>query len=350
MAKFVEAVCRTLNITQNISTAYHLQTDGQSERANARVEQYLRIYGNAKQDDWPKLLPLAQYVHNSWENSSMGYPLFELLLGHTPSIHLSHEKTPVPAIEQRKEWLKQVRRQANAAIKEAQQMLAKQTEQKKGQRHYQGYEEGDQVWLEGTNLKRTHPKAKLDAKRYGPFTITKKVSPIVFKLALPSHWHIHDIFHASLLTPYKETEEHGHNFVQPVLELIEGEEEYEVEQILNSRRWGRGKKLQYLLRWKGYSHAHDSWQDTTDVHAPDLIAEYHGRKLSGIQMINIKEQGGERDPHICPMSLSLHDPTQAQDQTTGNPTQLVPLASVTRPNSPCSPHDNSVLFLLDQGY
>jgi hypothetical protein len=117
-------------------------------------------------------------------------------------------------------------------------MMVKRTERKKGQRHYQGYKEGDQVWLEGTNLKRMHPKAKLDTKRYGPFTITKKVSPVVFKLGLPSHWRIHDVFHASLLTPYKEMEEHGCNFVQPAPELVEGEEEYEVEQVLNSRQWG----------------------------------------------------------------------------------------------------------------
>jgi hypothetical protein len=120
-------------------------------------------------------------------------------------------------------------------------------EQKKGQRHYQGYEEGDQVWLEGTNLKLTHPKAKLDTKRYGPFTITKKVSPIVFKLGLPQHWRIHDVFHASLLTPYKETEEHGHNFTQPAPELIEGEEEYEVEQVLNSRQWGKARSCNISL-------------------------------------------------------------------------------------------------------
>jgi Chromo (CHRromatin Organisation MOdifier) domain len=161
-------------------------------------------------------------------------------------------------------------------------MLVKRAERKKGQRHYQGHEEGDKVWLEGTNLKRMHPKAKLDAKRYRPFTITKKISPVVFKLELPSHWQIHDIFHASLLTPYKEMEEHGRNFVQPAPELIKGEEEYEVEQVLNSRRWGQGRKLQYLLRWKGYSHTHDSWQDAADVHAPDLVAEYHRRKPSGV--------------------------------------------------------------------
>jgi hypothetical protein len=94
---------------------------------------------------------------------------------------------------------------------------------------------GSKVWLEGANLKLTHPKAKLDAKRYGPFPITKQISPVAFQLALPPQWRIHDVFHTSLLTPYKETEEHGENFAQPPPELIEGQEEYEVEQIIGSR-------------------------------------------------------------------------------------------------------------------
>jgi hypothetical protein len=95
----------------------------------------------------------------------------------------------------------------------------------------------------------------LDAKRYGPFPITKEISPVVFQLTLPLQWHIHNVFHASLLMLYKETEEHGDNFVQPPPELIDRQEEYEVEQIVNSRCMGRAKKLQYLLCWKGYSHA-----------------------------------------------------------------------------------------------
>jgi Chromo (CHRromatin Organisation MOdifier) domain len=144
------------------------------------------------------------------------------------------------------------------------------------------------VWLKGANLKLTHPKAKLDAKRYGPFPITKEVSPVVFQLALPPQWCVHNMFHASLLTPYKETEEHGENFLQPPPELIEGQEEYEMEQVVNSRRLGRARKLQYLLRWKGYSHAHDSWQDATEVHAPELIKEYYVRKKSTVWMIGIK--------------------------------------------------------------
>jgi Chromo (CHRromatin Organisation MOdifier) domain len=86
------------------------------------------------------------------------------------------------------------------------------------------------------------------------------------------------MFHTSLLTSYKETEEHGENFTQPPLELIKGQEEYEVEQVLNLRCVRCMKKLQYLLWWKGYSCTHDSWQDAMEVHAPELVKEYYNRK------------------------------------------------------------------------
>jgi Chromo (CHRromatin Organisation MOdifier) domain len=167
-------------------------------------------------------------------------------------------------------------------MRNAQRLIEQHGTRKKGQRHYHGHAVGSKVWLEGANLKFTHPKAKLDAKRYGPFLITKAISPVVFQLALPPQWRIHDVFHASLLTPYKEMEEYGENFVQPPLELIEGQEEYEVEQIIDSRRWGRARKLQYLLQWKGYSRAHDSWQDATGVHAPRLVKAYYARKKSAV--------------------------------------------------------------------
>jgi hypothetical protein len=105
---------------------------------------------------------------------------------------------------------------------------------KKGERHYKGFEQGDKVWLEGTNLRLSHPTAKLAPKRYGPFTITHVISPVVYRLELPGHWKIHNVFHSSLLTPYRETMEHGENFTQPPPELVEGEEEYVVDWIMNS--------------------------------------------------------------------------------------------------------------------
>jgi Chromo (CHRromatin Organisation MOdifier) domain len=191
------------------------------------------------------------------------------------------------------------------AIKMAQQFVTQRGQRKKGQHHYCGHVVGDLVWLEGTNLKLTHPKVKLDAKRYGPFPITREVSPVMFQLTLPPQWCIHNVFHASLLTPYKEVEEHGDNFMQPPPELIDGQEEYEVEQIINSRHMGCAKKLQYLLQWKGYSRAHDSWQDTTEVHAPRLVKEYYERKRgAAIKETAMHPKDASPISHICTINMS----------------------------------------------
>jgi Integrase zinc binding domain len=98
---FTHQMCALLGITQNISTTYHPQMDGQSECANQWVEQYICIYGNSQQDDWADLLPLAQFVHNSWPNVSTKWTPFELLYGANPIIHLSGRSTNIPALYQR---------------------------------------------------------------------------------------------------------------------------------------------------------------------------------------------------------------------------------------------------------
>ena len=167
-------------------------------------------------------------------------------------------------------------------LRNAQQLLQQRKERRKGARFYKGFSKGDQVWLKGTNLRLSHPSAKLAPKRYSPFTITDKISPVVFRLALPRHWAIHNVFYASLLMLYQETSKHGANFLEPPPEIIEGEEEYKVKQIVNSRRHGKDKKLQFLVHWKGYSVAHDSWEDTTNVHAPELVKEYYSQKQTAV--------------------------------------------------------------------
>jgi Chromo (CHRromatin Organisation MOdifier) domain len=164
---------------------------------------------------------------------------------------------------------------ALTAIRNAQQMLLKHALRKKGQRHFRPFIVGQKVWLEGTNLKTSHPTKKFAPKRYGPFPIADVILPVVYHLTLPPSWKIHNVFHVLLLTPYKETEEHGPNFAKPPPELIKDQEKYEVEQVLASRLYGRWKKLQYLIHWKGYSHAHDSWTPATDVHTPDLVQAFH---------------------------------------------------------------------------
>jgi hypothetical protein len=85
--RFTTTLCANLGIKQNLSTAYHLQTDGQSERTNQWLEQYLRIFGNYSQSDWANWLPLAQFVHNSWMNETTKQSPFNLLIGGLPVSH-----------------------------------------------------------------------------------------------------------------------------------------------------------------------------------------------------------------------------------------------------------------------
>jgi hypothetical protein len=140
---------------------------------------------------------------------------------------------------------------------------------------------GDQVWLEAKNLALPYQTRKLAPKRHGPFTITKQVSPVAYQLSLPPTWTIHDVFHASLLTPYHETVEHGTNHNPPPPEMIKGEAEYEVETIMGHRFFGKGRKLQYLIRWKGYSAADDTWEPEGQVFALQLLDAYHRKHPKG---------------------------------------------------------------------
>jgi hypothetical protein len=93
------------------------------------------------------------------------------------------------------------------------------------------FEAGQKVWLEAKNLGLPYRSVKLAPRHHGPFTIIKEISLVAYWLELPPTWNIHPVFHASLLTPYVETKEHGENFSCPPLDVIDGEEEYEVEAI-----------------------------------------------------------------------------------------------------------------------
>jgi hypothetical protein len=112
--------------------------------------------------------------------------------------------------------------------------------------------------MQRTNLTLPYGSVKLAPRRYGPFQITQVISPVAYKLALPPQWTIHPVFHALILTPYVETKEHGENYLRPPLDLIEGEEQYEVEAIKSHRRHGRRKQLQYLIKWRGYPKSNNT--------------------------------------------------------------------------------------------
>jgi len=131
---------------------------------------------------------------------------------------------------------------------------------------------------------------KLAPRRYGPFTVVAKISDVAYWLKLLDTWKIYNVFHASLLTPYKETDRHGPNFLEPPPDLIDGEEEWEIEKVL--RRWTYWKKKQYLIRWKGYMPAHDSWVNESGLHTPELLADYKQQLVRQI-LINLIQSTAE---------------------------------------------------------
>ena len=94
----MKEICRLLGITQNISTAYHPRTDGQSEQTNQWVEQYLRFWVKHQQDNWNHYLPLAEFAHNSWPNETTKQTPFEALMGYTPRAEIFDVTTSIPTV------------------------------------------------------------------------------------------------------------------------------------------------------------------------------------------------------------------------------------------------------------
>ena len=198
-----------------------------------------------------------------------------------------------------------------------------------GNRKFWPYKEGDQVWIEGTNIKTIYPTTKLAPKRYGPFKVLKHLSDAIYQVEIPWQWKIHNVFHANLLTPYKEMELHGPNFTQPPPDLIDGEPEYEVEKILDKKPRGRGCKIHYLIKWKGYPVSDNSWEPAASVHTPQLIAEFEERNKSK-QKKRIK--GGRvksKETHPPSHQIHLRTTFTKEMSTTSAPAAISTAASPT---------------------
>ncbi len=139
------------------------------------------------------------------------------------------------------------------------------------------FKEGDKVWLDSRNLKLAYHSKKFTPRREGPFTISEVLGPVTYRLKLPNQWKIHNVFHADLLSRYKETEVHGPNYLEPAPELIEGEEEWEVDKIVAHKKRQNG--CIYKVLWKGYPISEASWEPARNLqNAKEILNEYKKRK------------------------------------------------------------------------
>ena len=263
-SKFIREICRLTGVERNPSTAYHPRTDGQSERTNQWLETYLRFFADHQQTNWAAYLPIAQFAHNNWPSDTTRKSPFFLLMGFNPRAEWTNGISPLPQVTLRLDQLKEARDNAQGLMIKAQKSWVKHRDTPK-------YNVGDQVWLEGKNLRINQPTHKLAPRRYGPFKVTQVMSPVNYRLELPTQWSIHPVFHIDLLTPYRETITHGANYQRPPPDLVDNEEEYEVEAVLDSRKFGRGRRLQYLIKWKGYPDSDNQWIDKDDVSADDNV-------------------------------------------------------------------------------
>jgi len=191
---FGKALLSKLGITQNLSTAFHPQTNGLSEWKNQWIEQYLRLVTSSSPEHWTQWLDIASAVHNNWKNSTTGLLPNQILFGYKTT--LAPSETPSSNNQMVEDQIKRMmehRAQAIDAINKAAKGDGSIPEQ---------YTIGDQVWLEGKHLRFPHQKTKLNPKWYGPFKILKVISSVAYQLQLPPSWKIHPVFHASLLLPY----------------------------------------------------------------------------------------------------------------------------------------------------
>jgi hypothetical protein len=137
------------------------------------------------------------------------------------------------------------------------------------------YHVGDQVWLDAQNYSTDCPTKKLDHKWLGPFKVLKIISRAALKLQLTAKEHgIHPVVSASNVQKYHTDRiSECPTYQMPGPTLVDGEEEYEVEEILDSKVI-QGN-LHYYVKWKGYPNSENSWIPAQNAHTPDLISDFH---------------------------------------------------------------------------
>jgi hypothetical protein len=279
---FWKTLCQLLGITRRLSTAFHPQTDGATERVNTELEVYLRIFCSFNQDDWDNLLPMAQLALSNRTSASTGFSPFFLSHG----FHFEPIDTPIdpenatgseisPATRGR-QWVQRLREcqdLAAAAIADAQETQEKYANRTRGSAEQ--FKIGDKVFLRLRNIATNRPSKKLDWISL-PYRVTALVGSHAVRLNTPPE--IHPVFHVDLIRRYLEDPlpSQIQSFPEPPAiqpqqaseDYITGE--YIVEQIRNHRRRGRG--WQVLVSWRGW--AEPTWEPLSDLLDTEALEVY----------------------------------------------------------------------------
>ena len=197
--EFWHNLCDMLGIKRKLSSAFHPQTDGQTERVNQTLETYLRTFVNYDQNDWLSLLPLAEFAYNNSVTQATKMTPFYTNYGYNPrTIWPSDGEGKNPASKAYAHWMKEVHIRASKTLEDTRAAMSKYYD--KGKMEHPSYEVGDIVMLNAKNIRTKRPTKKLAPKLYGPFRILEKIGSRSFRLELQTRWRIHNVFHVSAQT------------------------------------------------------------------------------------------------------------------------------------------------------
>lgn len=281
VSEFWKHLTQRLGISATLSTAYHPETDGQTERMNAQLEQYLRLYVTYLQDDWADWLPLAEFAGNDAASDTTTVTPFFANYGFHPRLGFEpvpHSDRPAARDAEKFATLMQtITEHLKTEMTASRARYEEQANRKR--RPARRYQVGQLVWLDARNIKTLRPTKKLDWKNCGPFRIEKIISPYAYQLCLPDPMKIHPVFHVSLLRPAADNPLPGQRNDSPPPVEVDGLQEWEVDEVLDSRwdRRGRGgPKLRYTVKWTGY----DDPQEIPASHlknAQEVVRNFHRR-------------------------------------------------------------------------
>jgi hypothetical protein len=273
-AKFWQSLMSHLGLNHKLSTAFRPQTDGQTERMNQVVEQYLRCYINYQQDDWVEKLPAAQLAYNTAYNESTKLTPAYANYGFTPEpYHEARESKHVnPAAIIKSEDLKTLHQDMRTELEFVRNRMNHYYNPKRMEGP--SFKEGDMVYFATKNVTTKRPSKKLDYKYIGPYKILRKIGKHNYELDFPPKVRLHSIVHVALLESAADTIQVK---VGNEPEEIEGPEVYEAEAIREMRKH-EGRK-EYLVKWKNYPENENTWEPAKHLaNAQRLLKEFHQQK------------------------------------------------------------------------
>lgn len=283
-SKFWQAFEKLLHISSAMTSGYRPQSNGQTERVNRIMEDMLRHYIDASQTNWAVLLPLVEFAVNDSYHESIQTTPFEVNYGKRPNLPLDNilrgegrVSTNCDSAAERAEYIFAAVKKAKSAMQAAQQ---RQKFVADARRQSAEFHVDDMVLLSTSNIKlKFKGTPKLLPKWIGPFKVTSVINSVAYKLELPSSLKLHNVFHISLLKPYKNRADGGQVNPPPPPVLIDGDFEYEVESIL-SHRFVRNK-TEFLVKWLGYGPEHNTWEPEANcANCPDKLSDYWERVKS----------------------------------------------------------------------